>query len=681
MKKGLCFALLLTPFTSTFICAQEADELLQLQDVFSLEYASGVTINAKGDDVYFVRNYMDIYQDKKLGNIWKVDKNKKLTPVTDGLHVDYSPVLSPDNNKLAYISTASGHSQIHIKWLQTGETGQMTHFSHAPANLSWSPDGKFIAFTRFVDGKSKSVLSLPGMPKGAKWAKPAVFIDDMYYRFDGAGYNKSGNSQLFVMSSDGGTARQLTDGAYDHGGKLSWNKDGTQIFYSANKRADSELEWTDSEIYSVNVQSKEVKQLTERNGPDRSPVVSPNGKYIAYLGADQHHKNYENTEVYIMDIDGSNKHSITSTFDRSINSIQWASNNKAVYMNYHDHGETYVAYQPLKGKRKVVAKNLGGLSYGRPYTGSEFDVADNGTVAFTYSDPQRPADIAITKKGKTTQLTHLNEDALGFKTLADIKEINTQSSYDDRNIQAWVAYPPGFKSAKKAGKQFPLILEIHGGPVTNYGPHFSAEIQLMAAQGYVVVYANPRGSDSYGKAFAQTIYDNYPSQDYDDLMSVVDAVIAQEPIDKNALFVTGGSGGGVLTAWIVGHTNRFKAAVVAKPVINWYSFVLTSDIYSFVIKNWFTKMPWEDAGHYMKLSPISYVGNVTTPTMLITGEADHRTPSAEAEQFYQALKLRNIDTAMVRIPDAPHGIYKRPSNLMSKVAHILWWFEQYKDKK
>ncbi|WP_144214217.1 S9 family peptidase [Shewanella donghaensis] len=673
--------LLIAPFASAIAFAQTSDSLLQLEDVFNLEYASGLTINNDGDEVYFVRNYMDIQTDKKLGNIWKVDKNKNLTPVTNGLHVDYSPTLSPDNTKLAYISTASGKPQIHMKWLSSGDTAQMSHLTHAPANLSWSPNGKQLAFTRFVDSKPKSVVSLPGMPKGAKWAKPAIFIDDMYYRFDGAGFSKQGNSHIFVMSSDGGSARQLTSGQFDHGGKLSWSKDGSQLFYASNKRPDSDLEWTDNNIYSLNLKNKKTHQLTDRVGPDRSPMVSPNGKMIAYLGANQHYKNYENTELYIMNIDGSDKRSLTANLDRSINSIKWADNSKAVYFNYHDHGETYVAYQPLSGKRKIVAQNLGGLSFGRPYTGSQFDVAEDGTIAFTYSNPQRPADVAITKKGKTTQLTALNNDFLGYKTLATIKELNVKSSFDQRNIQAWVAYPPGYEQGKKSGKTYPLILEIHGGPVTNYGPHFSAEVQLMAASGYVVVYANPRGSDSYGKEFAQTIHNNYPSQDYDDLMSVVDGVIEQDAINKNALFVTGGSGGGVLTAWIVGHTDRFKAAVVAKPVINWFSFVLTTDIYPFVIKNWFEKMPWEDSAHYMKLSPISYVGNVTTPTMLLTGEADQRTPIAETEQFYQALKLQNIDTAMVRIPDSPHGIYKRPSNLMSKVAHILWWFDQYKTEE
>ncbi|MBV1911809.1 MAG: S9 family peptidase [Kangiellaceae bacterium] len=653
-------------------------ERLKLEDIFTLEYASSLEVTSNGDEVYFVRNYMDIQTDKKLGNIWKVDRDKNLTPVTTGLNSDFSPVLSPDEKKLAYISTASGKPQIHIKWLETGQSGQMTHFSHSPGNLSWSPDGKSIAFTRFVPGKAKSALSLPGKPPGAKWAKPAVFIDDMFYRFDGAGYIPAGKTHIFIMSADGGTARQLSSGDFDHGGSLSWAKNGKQLFFASNRRPDSDLEITDSNIYSLEVSSGKLNQLTDRLGPDGSPLVSPNGKMIAFLGYDELYTNYENTQIYIMNIDGSNKRSITPAFDRSVSSIQWDNKSKGLYMSYDDKGKTFVAFQPLKGKRKIIAKNIGGQSFGRPYTGGEFDVAKNGTVAFTFSDPQRPADVAVSKSGKIKLLTQLNEDALGHKEIATIKPLNLKSSFDGKDIQAWVAYPPGFEQGKKAGIQFPLILEIHGGPVTAYGPHFSAEIQLMAAKGYVVVYANPRGSSSYGKAFAQTIDKNYPSQDYDDLMSTVDAVIAQGSINSDELFVTGGSGGGVLTAWIVGHTNRFKAAVVAKPVINWYSFVLTSDFYPFFYKNWFGVKPWENVEQYMKYSPISYVGNVKTPTMLLTGESDYRTPISESEQYYQALKLEGVETAMVRIPDAPHGIYRRPSNLMSKVAHIMWWFEKYR---
>ncbi len=655
----------------------KSTDTLQLEDVFTLEYASNLQVTGNGTEVYFVRNYMDIHSDKKLGNIWKVDKDKNLVPVTSGLHMDYSPALSPDEKKLAFISTASGKPQIHMKWLENGQSAVMTHFSNAPSNISWSPDGKSIAFTQFVPGQSKSVVSLPGKPKGAKWAKPASYIDDVYYRVDGAGYLPAGNTHIFVMSAEGGSARQLTKGEFNHASSLSWSKKGDKIYFSANLDPEGELKPPNSEVYSVSVADGKVTQLTSRNGPDFSPVVSPNGKLIAYLGYDQQKTNYENTQVYLMGIDGSNPRSITADLDRSVAGIQWADNSKSLYIEYDDRGDSVIASLSLKGKRKLITRKMGGQAFGRPYTGGEFDVSANGTVAFTYSDPLRPADIAINHRTKTKVLTSLNEDALAHKTLAEVKEISVKSSFDGRNIQAWVAYPPGYQQGIKDGQSYPLILEIHGGPTTAYGPHFSTEIQLMAAAGYVVVYANPRGSSSYGKEFAQTIHHNYPSNDYDDLMSTVDAVIAAGGIDKKRLYVTGGSGGGVLTAWIIGHTNRFAAAVVAKPVINWYSFVLTADFYPFFASNWFAKKPWEDAEAYMVRSPISYVGNVETPTMLLTGESDYRTPISESEQFYQALKLEKVPAAMVRIPDAGHGIYRRPSNLMSKVAHILWWFDKY----
>jgi acylaminoacyl-peptidase len=225
-----------------------------------------------------------------------------------------------------------------------------------------------------------------------------------------------------------------------------------------------------------------------------------------------------------------------------------------------------------------------------------------------------------------------------------------------------------------------MILEIHGGPFAAYSDFFAAEIQLYAAAGYVVLYTNPRGSTSYGEEFGNLIHHAYPSQDFDDLMSGVDALIARGYVDEDQLFVTGGSGGGVLTAWIVGHTDRFAAAVSAKPVINWYSFVLTADIAP-VYKTWFPGFPWDNLEHYMERSPLQHVGNVTTPTMLMTGEVDYRTPISEAEQFYTALKLRGVDTALVRIPEASHGITAHPSYLIAKVAYILEWFDRYRPEE
>ncbi len=264
---------------------------------------------------------------------------------------------------------------------------------------------------------------------------------------------------------------------------------------------------------------------------------------------------------------------------------------------------------------------------------------------------------------------------LATKTIPDAEHIQVRSSADGRPVDGWIVRPPNFDPSRR----YPLLLEIHGGPFQAYGPVFSAEIQLFASAGYIVVYANPRGSTSYGGEFGNLIHHNYPSQDYDDLMSVVDGVIAQEPIDPDRLYVTGGSGGGVLTAWIVGTTNRFHAAMVQKPVINWTSFALTSDVYTLFARYWFGELPWEEGAqaHYWARSPLSRVGNVTTPTAVMVGEQDHRTPPSEAEQFYQALRLRHVPTRLVYIPGSPHDIAQRPSGLIAKVTNTLAWFAEH----
>jgi acylaminoacyl-peptidase len=293
------------------------------------------------------------------------------------------------------------------------------------------------------------------------------------------------------------------------------------------------------------------------------------------------------------------------------------------------------------------------------------------------NSPLRPADVGIAAGGATRKLTQLNEDLLASKQLGAIQELSWQSSHDGREIQGWLLTPPDFDAARK----YPLILEIHGGPNAAYGPNYSTELLRYAAAGYVVLFSNPRGSTSYGEAFANLIHHAYPGNDYDDLMTGVDAAIEQGFVDEQNLFVTGGSGGGVLTAWIVGKTDRFRAAVSAKPIINFTSMVFTSDFPNGFVPFWFAKPPWEDVMEYWRRSPLSLAGNVKTPTMLLTGEQDFRTPISEAEQFYAALKLRKIDTALVRVPEASHGITDRPSRLIAKTDNILAWFERYRTNK
>jgi dipeptidyl aminopeptidase/acylaminoacyl peptidase len=404
--------------------------------------------------------------------------------------------------------------------------------------------------------------------------------------------------------------------------------------------------------------------------------VSPDGKRVAYVGYDDaRRRGYENQRLYVMDADGGNSLVLTGDFDRSVASPNWSADGRSIYVLFDDHGTSKVARVGLDGKRTVVAQGLMGSDFDRPYSGGDYSLARNGTLAVTMGDSTRPADLALVQSGGLKPLTNLNGDLLSGKTLATAQPMVVPSSFDQKPIEAWLLTPPNFDPAKR----YPLVLEIHGGPFAAYGPNFSAVDQLYAAAGYLVVYANPRGSTSYGEAFANEIDRNYPSHDYDDLMSVVDAVIAKGSVDTNRLYVTGGSGGGALTAWIVGKTNRFAAAATQKPVINWASQVLTTDGYAFMGPYWFGKAPWEDPQGYWARSPLSLVGNVKTPTMVVVGENDLRTPSSEAEQYYAALQLRSVPTALVKLPGASHGGYaSRPSQSAATTAAIIAWFEKYK---
>lgn len=654
------------------------DGIFKDTDVFELEVATDPQISPDGSRVAYARLSMDIMSDRPVSNIWIVDVGgDNHRPLLSGAHSYSSPRWSPGGDRLAYVSEADGRgAQIHVLWMDTGQTAMLTNVRQAPSSLTWSPDGRQIALEMFVASKSAPLATPPPAPEGAEWAAPAKVIETMPYRADGEGYLDPGFSHLFVLPAEGGTPRQITSGDYDHGGPLAWTPDGKNILFAANRQEDYQHDPLESELWSVDVSNGDLSRLTDRDGPDFSPALSPDGSKIAYLGFDDRKMSYHNANVYLMDRGDGTIRNLTGDFDRSIDDVQWAGNSR-LYIQFDDHGRTHIATLSMNGKIDSVADDIGAVSLGRPYTSGGFSVADNGNYAYTAGRPDRPADIATGRGNRSpVRITDLNEDLLGHKTLGRVEELTWQSADGDYQVQGWLVTPPGFDRDKK----YPLILEIHGGPFSAYSPNFAAEMQLYAAAGYVVLYANPRGSTSYGYDFANEIHHNYPNEDYDDLMSGVDAAVARGFIDEDQLYVTGGSGGGVLTAWIVGNTDRFRAAVVAKPVINWTSFSLTSDGSHFFTRYWFASMPWEDPEAYWARSPLSLVGNVTTPTALLTGEQDFRAPIAESEQYYQALKLRKVETALIRIPEASHGIASRPSHLIAKVDNILAWFERYSGK-
>ncbi len=650
------------------------ERIFEARDIFELEKASDPRISPDGRRVVYSRTSMDIMTDSGRSNLWTVNTDgSDHRPLLSGRKSFSSPRWSPDGKRLAFVSGAEGSPQLYVRWMDSGETALITNLEDAPGAISWSPDGKWIAFTMDVPGSQEPLASAPAKPENAKWAAPVKLVDRLVYRVDGAGMIKLAYTHIFVVPAEGGTARQLTEGDYQHNGPLSWTPDSQHIVFSANRDDDWEYNPVESEVFRISVADGSLEQLTTRVGPDAGAVVSPDGKHIAYAGFDDREVGYQLTYLYVMDSEGKSIRNLSKGLDRSVQNLQWAGNGRIMFQ-YDEMGVSKLATVSLKGAISTVAENVGGTTLGRPYTSGSYTVNDSGVFAYTVNSPQRPADVAAGRKGRVKQLTKLNEDLFAHRDLASIEAITWKSSFDGREIQGWIAKPPGFDAQKK----YPLILEIHGGPFAAYGPNFSAEVQRYAAEGYVVLYANPRGSTSYGEEFGNLIHHNYPSNDYDDLMSGVDAVIEQGYVDEQNLFVTGGSGGGVLSAWIVGKTDRFNAAVVAKPVINWTSFALVADFPNYFSRYWFDGFPWENQEDYWKRSPLSLVGNVKTPTMLLTGEDDLRTPISESEQFYMALKLRKIDTALLRVPGASHGIARRPSNMIAKIDNILAWFKKYR---
>lgn len=660
--------------------SEASQALFTGRDLFGLQIAADPEIRADGQVVAYVRVANDIMTDRASRSIWLADvKTGAQTPLVVDQGSAFSPRWSPDGQRLAYVKvTPEAGAQLYVLWLATGRSARLASLEQAPSDLTWSPDGKTIAFTMLTADEGAKLGKPPaGKPENAKWAAPLTVETRVTFRADGEGVLKPGYAKIFTVSADGGAPRQLTFGKFDDGGALSFSPDGRYLLFSANRNPDWERDPSESEIWRLTLADGALTRLTQRVGPDMAPAVSPDGRLIAYVGYDDaRRRGYENRRLYVMDIDGKNSRVLTGALDRSVGAPEWSADGRGLYVSYDDHGVTRVARVALaSGQITTVVDGLTGGQLDRPYSGGDFSVADDGTVAVTLGGPLRPSEIAVARAGAQPRpLTRLNADLLDGKTLGKVEALPVASSYDNKPIDAWIVTPPNLDPARK----YPLILEIHGGPFSAYGPSFSTDNQLYAAAGYVVVYSNPRGSTSYGEAFANEIDRNYPSHDYDDLMSVVDAAVAKGFVDPNRLYVTGGSGGGALTAWIVGKTNRFAAAATQKPVINWSSQVLTTDGYSRMAAYWFGKMPWEDPAGYWARSPLSLVGNVKTPTLVVVGDQDLRTPVSESEQYYQALQLRGVPTALVKVPGASHGgLAGRPSQSAAKASAILEWFERY----
>ncbi|HUF50113.1 MAG TPA: S9 family peptidase [Longimicrobiales bacterium] len=662
-------ALIMLFFVAPAVQAQRPPDRLQLSDYLEWESVSAPRLSPDGRQIVFGRRWVDKLNDRQQTSLWIMNMDGSRQRA---LFEGSSPVWSPDGTRIAYIRQGEpGGSQIWVKWLDTDGPGtQITRVVEAPTDITWTPDGRNIVFRMATPANASGTFRVESQlsqlrPRGATWTAAPRVVEKLAYRRDGQGFTSDNISHLFMVPADGGTARQLTEGEYGVGA-IELTPDGRAVLYSSGPRQeDAEYAWRESDIYAVDLASGSVRQLTTRSGPDSGPKVSPDGRLIAYTGYDMTTDTWVDSRMYVMGIDGSNPRVLTDALDRSPSNLMWAHDNSGVYFTVQDRGAQNLHFVDLRGRSREVTTGQHMLSVSQ--------ISPACLVLGILTDPQRPGDIVsfdLRRPAELRQLTDVNGDVLAGRKLGAHEEIWYKGA-DGWDIQGWIIKPPDFDAARK----YPLMLSIHGGPHSMYNVGFNFGWQEHAANGYVVLYTNPRGSTGYGSAFGNAIKNAYPGKDYDDLMAGVDAVIARGYIDTNNMFVYGCSGGGVLTAWIVGHTNRFAAASANCPVINWLSFVGTTDGASWY-RN-FEKLPWEDPSEHLRRSPLMYVGNVTTPTMLMTGVNDLRTPISQTEEFYEALKVRKVPTAMVRFNEEWHGTGSKPSNFMRTQLYLREWFQKH----
>jgi dipeptidyl aminopeptidase/acylaminoacyl peptidase len=661
------------------LAAQEkkADTLLTVEKYLDFEQVAEPRVSPDGSQIIYTRRWVNKLEDRFEPSLWIMNadgsKNRFLT--NGG-----GAVWSPDGTRIAYLAEGKPSGmQIFVRWMDAeGATSQVTTTSDAPADIRWSPDGKWIGFSAVVPKNVSWRIDMPEAPKGAKWTGTPRIVQSLHFRQDRRGYMDPGYRHLFLVPADGGTPRQITKGDFNLGARFDaldgavgwdWMPDGKTIVADGLADSTGDMNYRNSNVYSIDVATGAMKRLNSADGLWSSPAVSPDGKRIAYSGYTQVKDSYHTSELYVMNADGSGARKWSGDLDRDVGDITWATDGSGVYFVAADSGTSNVYFAPNTGSPRLVTTGTHQLN--------AFSMSKSGKATAIRSSYQSPPDvvrIGLTRTGQAeiTQLTRVNDDVLARVKLGAVERVRYTSS-GNTTVDGWVVKPPNFDPSKK----YPMIMEIHGGPHGAYGVGFNYQFQNFAANDYVVLYTNPRGSTGYGSAFGNAIMHAYPSVDYDDLMAGVNAVVNKGYVDTTRMYVGGCSGGGVLSSWVIGHTNRFAGAAVRCPVIDWLSFAGQTDI-PFFTYNFFDAPFWEKPEQWLKQSPLMYVGNVTTPTVVMTGVLDMRTPMPQSEEYYAALKMRGVPSALIRFEGEFHGTGSKPSNFMRTQLYMMSWYQRWK---
>ena len=678
-------ALFVLGISKAYAHESEEDHKIQLVDYLDYETVSNPQISPDGETILYSRRRIDKLNDKFVTTLWLMDKdgkNKRQLLKGSGA------IWSPDGSRIAFMDRDDNDkAQLFTRQMNgEGLVSQITSFEHSPRSFYWSPKGDKIAFVARVPIKDDWSVKLPGKPKGAKWTKDPASIDKLHYRQDRVGYTYSGYDHIFVVPTTGGTPRQLTDGDWNVGIRgigviagspvLSWSPDGKKIAFDGPAKPVENPHWFESHINLVDVKNGKIKALTDGRPTFGSPQFSPDGKRITFSGYEAHNTSYPVPNLYVIGSDGSDMNVLAEDMPDGPSAINWSPKGDEIYFTMDYEGDRNIHAIDMSGEKRRVTSgdqviNLSSLS-------------DNGTAAMTFTAANHPGAIAVTsllrKASKLRALTDVNADIFENKDFGKVEEIWYESETETgetAKVQGCVVYPPDFDE----NKTYPLMLSIHGGPHAMYNSGFNFTFQEFAARGYIVLYTNPRGSTGYGSEFANAIRHRYPGPvDYADLMNGVDVVLEKGFVDDERMFVTGCSGGGVLTTWVISQTDRFKAAAALCPVVNWIGMSGTTDVVGWLY-NFFPKPFWEDPQPWLDHSTIMQVGSVETPTLLMTGTKDLRTPLGEAEEYYAALKIRGVPTRLVPMVNEYHGTRSIPSNYMRTSLMMRKWFDEYDPAK
>lgn len=654
------------------------------EDLYNFEIVLDPQISPNGEQIIFVVQRVDRKKEKKYSSLWLVPTTGgEARQFTFGDHNDSQPRWSPDGRQIAFLSNRDEEKQpqIYLIPVDGGEAHALTEMKGDFGSFYWSPEGKslLVQFRK----KDQEALEREENEQKKELGIVARHITRAHFRMDGAGYLPQERWHLWTVTVSDGEAQQLTDGAYDEE-EPCWSPDGTEILFISNRSEDPDLESWKQEIFVMPTAGGEARTLDAPVGNKWAPAFSPDGKWISYVGTEGKGNWWQNNGLWLVPADGSGQaQNLTASYDVDVSSSTlgdvvnrnftrpvWGADSKQVYFEVSRHGDTGIYAMTLGGEMQKLLAPDGIVS--------NFSLDDaQEKMAYVWSNFKEPGQVWLYRMAaqEAVPLTHFNEEWLSKIDLGELETVWYEGP-DGNQLQGWILKPPGFDPTRR----YPSILEIHGGPWAQYGNLFMHEFFYLAAHDYVVYFSNPRGGQGYGEAHSKAIHLNWGGPDYDDVMAWADYMEGQPYIDPEQMGVTGGSYGGYMTLWIIGHTDRFEAAVAQRVVSNLISFWGSSDVGYLFDDPWTGgKAPWEDFAAYWQQSPMKYIANASTPTLIIHSEQDMRCNLEQGTQAFLALKQLGVDTELVIFPNESHGLSRigRTDRRIVRLNHILRWFEKY----